>query len=399
MVKGNYQLVVPDNPQQFLFQDGSIYVEQPHYRSPAGRNIKLDLEGRVWSKWELSEAVTFKARETAKERGTKLWMPLGWRNRPKQELMSIMIGEVSANPVARLHYLHGDPDKWRHATRLYWRFRHPTLPIWNTLNVLLQGDDGPWITTSYGFYRTTPTGEWAAWVNVHDWELDDTLNLPTGVSMPPRPSWMDEIPLGRQRFSTVRAAVNHLGGLVRQLQAVQEIATPDMRDVSVEAIHGPHYAWLTTSFHDTNVTSELLDDIQLYVEGEPLVEDMAATYQQLQEQMRRIGISLPPRKTNEFLRAVAGGDAFRIPITPVADVAGPDNAHALHVDLVTGAFVVECNMRHEPNEQTHTDWEVAKFRAERTGELDELLAYARAWTQKLEQDRVRTVFESGKDNA
>lgn len=398
MAKGNYQLVETRDHLQWLCVDGSIINEPPHYRSAGGRKIKINLDGESWERHHLSDALASTAVEIASRRGTKVWMPLGPRDNPKQEVQSQMVGDHRAKDKAELHYLHGDAKEWRLATRLYWRFKHPTLPIWSSITVLVTGDGGPSITTMYGYYHTRGSASYAAWVNVESW--DDLETVRGGHAgqvreMPaPRPDWMDEIHLGRERFPTVRAAVTRLGELVRQLNGIEEIASPDLRpDISHTL-----YSWLPTVFYDTNVTSDLLDDIQLYVEGEPLVEEMSSVYARLQELMRRIGISLPARNTNDFMRAVAGGDAFRIPVGPLADKAGDDAVHALHVDLVTGAFVVECSVRHEVNEETATAWEVAKFRAEMTGELDELLAYARAWVVKQEQDRVRAVLESSKDS-
>lgn len=381
------------NPQRWLLTDGSTLLAPQLEESPTGRNVRI--AGTTASESVHSNEERALVRRWIKDevyrRNASIWTCVGKEKAPYTDgnLSELEMGLHSqtgnAEQVADLHLF---KDNGKSFTTCYWRYEHPTLPFVGQIIVRLHergqryyGEASPARVVVSLMYLNTEAGDFSSEPSFL--QVDDPDEWPRDHG---KPDWVDAIPFGTSSHPNDRAAAKAMLEAVRAIDGLATVSVPDGREPD---------KWMTLEFKESNVHGGFLAEVQDYVDTEQDVERLQELWTEMRAIFRKVGLTLEEHDIKNFELALNGKvRALESAIDPVADADGVDKNHKVHIDLPNGIIAVTCSVKH--SEDSVQEWEIAKVRAEMTGELDELLAYVRAHAEREDQDRIKSLLKSAR---
>jgi hypothetical protein len=372
----------------FLLTNGET-IEEPALEE-SGTGLKVRLTGTTKSVYrkDADKLIQRELERRASLRKTKVWMPVD----TDETYLERTHGTISQQATLTMEQQAGEK------ANVWWKFRHPTLPIHAMVICRLKRQGALVHFSSRLIWRDTrPTVGFAPmYRNEGTNTFDDMYRaLPFGDDQTFR-SWAQEVEwqpaILNERSSIIeRTGVEDLHAAVMAMEELDEIQIPDLR----KGARRP--GWLTLRLDGTNVNGQFIADLREYLDGDTTVDKVRDLYTQLVAALREVGLVLPETlKDNQLHQALAAGDskALIINVTKgLLDDLETDTQHQVAVHLPTGTFVVQCSKSENKDQIAHA-WNEAAFLAEMTGKEDELLAYARRYAQKnLEQRSKKIVAE------
>lgn len=153
----------------------------------------------------------------------------------------------------------------------------------------------------------------------------------------------------------------------------------------------------TLSNYSASFNAELLD----FVQTGPVLERIKDNYAQLLQDFKTLGIVVTDEINGGDIAQAINGNLTKIHAVVRANEdeeesrSSIDTYHTVAFDFATGTVVVDCGRTDDLNEVAEA-WEIAKFKAEMTGEEDVLLAYAKAYREPKEQARLKKIIKQRK---
>lgn len=391
--------------RSWLLGNGEVVQEPDLEESPSGRKLRIAGTNLSAYSKDLDELVTIGVRNLAAQKQTLVWMPL---TRLQGTINSNLGYDPSARRAAKLHLL-SKQDRTRSATTIWWRFKHPTLPIEAVLSLTLSDTSGAdaspqdieavLISPRTDCYQGDEVVARVLRERQQDFssfgvalDYDHRNRLHEFVRDNP-PSW-DTSVLGIQRHATERSAVHDLLRRARTVAELDSIQVPDLR-VPTEP------GWLDLELFDTNMNNELVADLEDYLDGAPSVAEALRLYEELRKTLRGVGVSLGPIAENQLQQALSSGSdrVLEVSVGMLAEENhGADTAHTLHMNLVSGTFIVTCRYRTDQDQIAHA-WDEALTVAQLSGQEDTLLAYAREYVRRQDRSRVKRIVEERRNTA
>jgi hypothetical protein len=387
--------------RQWLLTNGEVVTEPNLEISGSGRRVRIaGTKISAYTK-DLDDLVLSAVKQAAQGRGAEVWMR-------QIELGRDQLGWDPDVARAELHVL-TQPRVSQAQTLLWWRFRHPSLPVTAILTVSLRAG----YRASTGCPQTLQTSvvlpltETRASIHPQHLVEDNPRfsqttkrvyknNLQVNEFIRDhKPNWDTDL-LGVERFNTERAAVKALLAKVRAIEEMAEIQIPDLRNPDEPG-------WLTLSLHETNMNPQFLADLVDYLDGGATVAQAAELYNEMVKVLAGAGVVLPPRSENDFQAALSGnGEAVTVEVQPViAENDTADHHHSLTMHVPSGTFIVNCALHTQltvTNEVIAEKWEEALTLASLTGREDELLAYARRYAETEAERRTQRILAERQRN-
>lgn len=200
-----------------------------------------------------------------------------------------------------------------------------------------------------------------------------------------------DVPIETKHFgNNTRGAIARFLELSKQASGLASVEIPDLRDPW-------NVASMTLTASRTNYSNALYRDVLDMVQVAPAMDRLHEHLQGVATELTRLGL-VANVKDKFDLKALLAGKLSELQCTikpnEVTDDRneGIDPVHTVTLDLSKGTFVVNCAKSHHLDD-TAAAWEVAKFKAEISGETDVLLAYARAFNKPAEQARLRKIMK------
>lgn len=405
--------------QEWLLADGSVVVSPDLEESVSGRRVRVAGRTDSVSKKKVGVLIYNTIKEIADQRGTTVWLRLI----PKNEIAA---RHWSSSPDTLHPY-----DPWdRHSTL------HVTDDSTNTHNAQtsavweFQAENCPglkaylWLILGTHGYSEHAYNVRACLTYQSTWPYDYTPDEDGDMPEPPvfaiqgdnqwivssRNSWesqarsryedinqgpakhkpLGDIPMGmRNHQGNIRQAVIDF---VERAQAI----TNTIDHIEIPSFADPgKVEMLTYKLTRSTWTRSLYRECVDFVQAEPAIEQVKAAVASLTKAVRRLGFVVETTPGADDFAKVLSGNLTELDITLRPDLAADksgqvlqDSKHVIHVDAATGSMTVQC--LHE-NTDALQAWEVAKFKAEVTGETEALLAYAQAWNNPQEKARLARI--------
>jgi hypothetical protein len=382
--------------QRWLLLDGSVASTPELELSGSGRRFRIKGGKESYPHGQLHTTLVEAVRQVAKARGTDLWMPLTDRDKQFRQIENYF-GDID---IARIDFQQGHANliqaSWfvkveEHVygavvlsmTKDYYR------PRWN-LGIEVMGldtspttSDAGWMTTGYHGDWTYPTARYSP-----DHDADAIIQAcDEGMS----PKKMIEF-IGLNQY---RNGSSGLDSPIAAVKAFAEVASkmeeginehfllPILREASPVAGRG--------KVDMTNYTDRVRADLSELINENASMDNVRKAVDYLVKEMRRAGMVVnhdPSRLltlTDDVLSVL---DAQLLPTNP--DGTGElDHGHEVYLNLASGKCHVSCSTaNHDERNEAGTAWEVAKFKAELTGETDELLAFAQQYIKDARRTQI-----------
>lgn len=383
-----------EKPRQWLLENGEVVTEPPLEETSTGRKVRVAGTNMSAYSGDMHNLILRAVDAVAQQKQTSVWMPLHDSEAALQRAVGFVPDEVRAD----LFLL-----KPGTKTIVWWRFKHPTLPITALLYVtaghvnMHYPQNGQAIAGALAMprsqggdlvarYRTTQT----------PWFTPIVEDVAKREFIRDNPSnWDSASILGQQQVNGERQLVKVLLERVRACDELETIQIPDMRDGEL--------GWLDLELYETNLNSGFLSDLTDYLEGDSTIDEALRIYGELRECLRGIGMYLNELSENDFNRGLLGGEDSYVTaqvmsgISATLDEGAVDQEHTLKMHLPSGTFVVDCN--HKVNHGEAADkWEEARTIASLSGVEDELLAYARRHASTQHDRRSKTILAERKQH-
>jgi hypothetical protein len=192
---------------------------------------------------------------------------------------------------------------------------------------------------------------------------------------------------------TIQRGVRTLAQNIRTLKSLETIRVPYWADLNASEPTG----YLELHAVETNISSEFEHQLSEFVTNRDVLARVTKAHQDLVMTMRQAGIVVSHEPDEDAMIAALTSGAGRAEIQVQADDLGhPDSEHVVRMNLLTGTVVVSCGCENNVRRvnvlsEAAQAWEVARFQAEVTGTVDELLAFARESAERQEQARVQEI--------
>lgn len=380
--------------RQWLLANGEI-IEQPTLEA-SGSGIRLRIKGAEESFYRKDKAKVLEgvAQAKAKAKRTHVWIPVdGFGN------MRSQLGYDPEEQRAEFTIKGGNIQR----IRLWWHFKHKTLPIGAYLTIGMWQMTSPKahyvVNTNLCMPFTTPnTGQTTPVLKVLDGEFSVVRNALKGGDEAEATHFEDLVhdqPPGWEMLGIAnnlieRSAVEHLLAQVRAADELDTIKIPDLRNPGSPS-------WLELDLVDSNlngVGGQFTSDLVDYLEAEGATARAATLYQELIDTLRGCGmVTTGAVRSNEFMSALLSNTPVTLTLgNALMEGEEKDSKHALTADLATGTFVVTCDQMPIDKDEIAYAWEESLLRAEVTGKKDTLLAYAERYALTQHERRAKQII-------
>lgn len=366
----------------WLFTDGTIEQAPTVETTPSQRRWRISGTDMSVQKYDLRDKIVAYMQNRARAAGTTLWMEL-----TDDEDNDVALHEkVACGTHQKFSFDKTPPVSLERGKILpiAFEFRHATYPLRAMIWVVLRTDAYGAASVSAGItYRAGDTmraGDHSVSLYNKDrgWALNQKFKPDLGFE------------LTETRFgSRPRQAAAKFVELLQQAQEVDTVQIPDGRDPKGRTT-------LEFQFVRSNYTQDFYRQLLDIVQSGPAMERLAEHLKGIRRELSNLGL-VAQDKDGFDLNALLNGklSEFQVQLVPQEpsdtdkDGHGRDPHHKVHLDLAHGVFAVSCN-RHDL-EEVAEQWNIAKFKAEVTGETDALLAYAEAYNDPAERARIKKI--------
>jgi hypothetical protein len=385
---------------KWLLQDGSIVVTPDLEATTSGRRVRIAGTKESVASKDANDLLAKAIDAIADERGTKRWLRLF----PEDEFNShrsaarMVPHGFEMNAPMDLHLV--DPERasgYSESTTVAFEYTSVNVPslkayVWIVIHT--RNSSSMQLVTSLTYRQTT------AGIGEHDrvacyngtWEIgtydyyDPSWKSASETIQDFKPILDVEFMARSYEITQRRAAVVKALEMIRVLKDSERIEIPDLRDLGNVQ---PMEFTLTRS----NLTNALYRELVDFVQAEPIMDRIKANYKAILNDLRTLGFVIST--DNDVLESM-DTDALselRCAVHPSDDEeVGPrDRFHTAVLDFATGTLIVNC-IQPQNQEALHA-WEVSKFKAEVSGEIDELLAYVRAHQEPAKQQRIKKILK------
>lgn len=387
-------------PRSWLLENGEIVTEPPMQKSEKGVRVRITAMPEMSAYTKDADALIQRAvRTIASQKRTAVWMGLHNTEGARNGVLGFVPDETKAEL-----FLHNPAKRF---TIAWWKFRHPTLPIEAVLHLKAyhvnhnNPSDGQLIVGTLSAPRSNEHQMQASWVNVKTNMLTPLVPHEAGAEREfvrdNQAEWLGEGILGDHRLGSETAMVRKLLELVRAADGLESIEIPDQRQTTEPG-------WLELELYETNVNSNFVSDLVDYLDGSSSVAEAARIYEELRNCMRGLGVYLSPLNENDFSKGLLGANDAYVTTTlgltsedvDAENKDGRDHHHTLRMHLLSGTFVVDCDVKDTNKDEAVTRWEEAMTIASLTGEEDVLVAFARASVEDKRKKRARAILAQRK---
>lgn len=387
-------------PRSWLLENGEIVTEPVMQKSGSGVKVRVAAMPTMSAYAKDADALIQRAvRTIASQKRTAVWMGLHGSEDTRDRVLGFKPDEQKAEL-----FLHNPAKKF---TIAWWKFRHPTLPIEAVLHLKAYHvnhnvpADGQLIVGTLTAPRTNEHQMSSTWVGSKTNMLTPLVAHEAGEErefVRDNPAeWLGEGILGDHRLGSETAMVRKLLELVRAADGLETIEIPDQRQTTEPG-------WLELELYETNVNSTFVSDLVDYLDGSSSVAEAARIYDELRNCMRGLGVYLSPLNENDFSKGLLGANDTFVTTTlglTSEDITaekqdGRDHNHTLRMHLLSGTFVVDCDIKDTNKDEAVTRWEEALTIASLTGEEDVLVAFARASVEDKRKKRARAILAQRK---
>lgn len=381
-------------PRQWLLTNGEIVTEPPLEQTATGRKVRVAGTDLSAFSRDMDELILRSVYEFAEQKKTQVWMPLDGREKAMNGLAGI-----SSESTTDLYVLTPDLTS---TTKIWWRFRHPTLPI-EAIVTVDAGRVTPGYAGSQHRVATTVTVPHTHPVRRDVWQAM-TFDAERVTTPAFQELYVGDVNLGSREFvrdntpewahvlegrvlGTERAMVGFLLTKVREIDQYETIQIPDFRD-------SDNPTWLDLELYETNYSPTIASELAEYLDGTPTLTEALRIYGELQACLRGVGMVMEDKTENDFQKALLAGDAAGLTVdigTPHAPQSegGWDHDHSLTMHLASGTFVVNCSATVNYGDVADR-WDEALTIASLRGEEDTLLTFAREAAREGQTKRSRT---------
>lgn len=369
----------------WLFTDGTVEQGPTVETTSSQRRWRISGTDMSVQKYDLADKIVHYMRTRAHRVGADLWLEITDDDAELELHYRIATGKhnqkLNFNETPKISFERNS------SVPITFEFVHATYPLRVLLWVVLNTDTyGATSVASFLTYRPADT------MTPSDHTIRRYL-LPkedwvTGAQFkPPEIDW----PLERTSFGTrPRQAAAQFIELLQRAQEVDTVTIPDGRD-------SRRRATLEFTFTRTNYTQDFYRQALDIVQSGPAMERLAEHLKGIRRELSNLGL-VTQEKEGFDLSALLNGklSEFQVQLIPQepedgkkGSNVGRDPHHKVHLDLARGVFAVSCNRHHL--EEVAEQWNIAKFKAEMTGDTDVLLAYAEAYNEPAERARLRKI--------
>lgn len=364
----------------WMCADGALIQEPLVEATPQRRRMRIAGHNETFPRGELSGHLYRWVLKRARARET--WPVLKLPHDPETEDPAQRL-VIIRSQVERFEPKEGFEPFTRNARvgEANWLFRHRDLPIHARvmLQVVVEGASNARVECSIKFPNLTRGGD-DAFGRYDRRQVLDNGNSKIGET------WRsDEVQsilgtndmnLETLSYPNVSAAMTDAIRRYRQIDALAELRVPDLRGVRVDG-EGP-ISVMTLGSPEAQQPNSFLNEMQEFAErlapADEIVEHWKAIVGILNGQ--GVPINAPTAKT--VLDILAGKDGAPINLHPLRHRAGgteQDRDHTVTLDLHSGIVHVGCNVRETDLDRDLLAYELARTRAEITGEVDLMDAF------------------------
>jgi len=377
--------------QHWLLTNGDVIEEPDLEESSTGLKVRPIGSTTSFFSRDVDDVIQAELAKVAESRKAKVWMPIDL----DEEVWHQQVGMLPRVATFSL------PKKRSEmAAVAWWNFAHPTLPLKAHVRITLKTPFADHVGKLsivsrfiYSDTRLNPGFDPMYFADSGPGFHAPYMKLPTPEDIQFR-EWAKEG--GIEALTTAsgvdgaleRAAVESFHAAVMQMEEIDQVEIPDLRK------GGRRAAWLTLKLVETNVNGQFLADLGDYIDSnDGSLEVVQKAYEGLVDAFRAVGVVLPASLTgNQLHEALIQGDRNALTVSmgkAIADDLNADQHHGIAVNLATGTFVVQCTV--DAKDKIAHDWDEAVFKAEITGQEDELLAYARAYARNRLEERTKKI--------
>lgn len=388
--------------QEWLLADGSVVTSPEFETTSSGRRVRVAGTTNSIGSRQVETLIQASIDQIAQERGTTRLL----RIFPEQDTDEAAASNVGApasvfQDAVTLHLLNEQQASSRGGrTVAVWKYRDRDLsPIVAYVFVSLeQRYNDTYMVHTQLVWRDT-RANWAQQNSLLTTEGTYIQGLDMYRYSDEHQKIMERLPsllpfkLGDQNYQgQMRTAVVKFAEQCRQIDQWDEISIPD----TAAPGRNTRVFKRSASNYSAAFNAELLD----FVQTGPVLERIKDNYEQLLRDFKTLGVVVTERIDGGDLAQAIHGNLTKIHATVRAnedEETGDtiDPHHTVAFDFATGTVVVNCGHTHDLDE-TAQAWEIAKFKAEMTGELDVLLEYARAYRDPKEQARLKKIIKQRK---
>lgn len=378
--------VAPYFPRaEYLLQDGNVVQAPPVETTSSNRRWRIQGTTMSVVRGEIGDKIADHVRMRAHSMGTDLWMKLCSDEQDLKEHYSHATTGAGVAESGNSAYLDA-PVPWVSQrgknVPVAFEFKHPTYPLrailWVifTVNYNHSLQVSTLVTCRGGDPREPNTLARLAWTprTARRYDKPVAADAPTVAGLT----------IEKVQFTHTRKAVSYFLELLLKAQDIDTVELPDRR------LHG---GTLTYEFSRTNYSQDLYRELVDKVQEGPALARLADALKVVRQELSTLGVVNGAFDAEDILNGNL--HEIRLNIMPHEDedltVGGIDPTHNLVIDLAKGICFVECSAKNL--EDVAEQWNVAKFKAELTGQVDELLAYAEAYNMASEQKRLRKIIK------
>lgn len=393
---------------KWLLTNGRIAEEPDLEESESGRRVRVRGGSKSVFQKDLDNLLYRSVSQYAEGICEDVWMRVK-DDDPVREI-SDEASPGSADPQP--HFVTPKQGYLGRTSKVTWTFRHESLPIAARISVDMGEGAG-------GYYRSRSSGQNVqakvtypstnrydsydrVWLNVSDKDSIPFSEHSDGTSLYAQQQqdfrdwlhvsksaeWMDL--LGHTQWDNERAAAAGVARLCREIDSLDEILIPDLRDPD-------NPAWLTLKLHSTTYTKDFAQALVDFINGQPVVEQIQEHWNEIVNLFRRSGLVTKTLEDSDW-HAALQGEVERLSLelehTSAPDEEGGRDAHHIvGFNLATGTVTVTCSHRDMRGEDVATEYEVARLKAEIQGELDAFLGFHKGFIDKQHDQRHERTVE------
>lgn len=365
----------------WLMYDGSVRRAPMVETTPSQRRWRIAGTQTSVQKQDLPREIVVNMQAEAKRNGTEAWLEITDDEDAELRLHTRAMERVHTSSGTEIDFTSSPKISFEanETIPIAFEFKHSLYPLRVIIWVVLRTDRSGNTNVSSGLtYRPgdpmTPQQHQIACYLGDEWATGSPIK-PSSIG------WT----LGTERFgNNPRKAAAHFLELLQQAQEVDTVTIPDGRDPSGNAV-------LEFEFTRTNYTQDFYRQVLDVVQSGPAMKRLAEHLDGIRHELSNLGLVVSQGQFD--LRSLLNGKLSELQVTvnpQDSDSDGKDKFHTVHIDLARGVLVVSCT-RHKL-EEVAEQWNIAKFKAEVTGETDALLAYAQAYNDPGERARLRKII-------